>query len=81
MTEKKISQVPMVNLAMIFSREEISGIERLWVQCNQEGKYLQFHANCLKIFVEPAMERINKITGQENDADYIAYAIEFALMQ
>lgn len=29
--------------------------------------------------IEPNMERINKALGQENDATYLAYAIQFAL--
>jgi len=79
MAEKKISQVPTIMLASIFSREEIDELEKLWIHCNARGEYLQFHARCKAQIVEPAMERINKITGQENDASYIAYALEFAL--
>jgi hypothetical protein len=32
----------------------------------------------LKAIVEPKMPLINELTGQENDADYIAYAVEWA---
>jgi len=75
----KIIQVPKFSLADLFSREEITAVEKLWVTCNGEGQYRQFHMACKVEIVEPAMERINKITGQENDPDYIAYCIEFAL--
>jgi hypothetical protein len=33
----------------------------------------------LKEIINPNMERINTKLGQENDADYLAYAVEFAV--
>lgn len=81
MTEKKIEQVPTITLGKIFSKAEIDEVEKLWIECNRTGKYLEFHARCQRQIVEPAMERINSITGQENDASYITYCLEFALTQ
>lgn len=31
--------------------------------------------------ITPNLERINKALGQENDARYLAYAVEYVLMQ
>jgi len=31
--------------------------------------------------IAPNMERINKALGQENDADYLAYCVEYVLSQ
>jgi hypothetical protein len=40
-----------------------------------------FHERCLNEIVRPNMERINKALGQENDARYITYAIEYVIGQ
>jgi hypothetical protein len=40
-----------------------------------------FHQWCKTTVVEPNMERINETIGQENDASYIAYAIEYLVSQ
>lgn len=40
-----------------------------------------FHDWCLTTIVKPNMERINEMLGQENDPDYIAYAIEYLAQQ
>jgi hypothetical protein len=37
------------------------------------------HAKILDQIVAPNMERINAALGQENDARYLAYAIEYAV--
>lgn len=36
------------------------------------------HARLVKEVCEPAIERINKVTGQENLPEYLAYALEYA---
>lgn len=40
-----------------------------------------FHARVLSEIIEPNMARINKSLGQENDARYLAYAVEHVLNQ
>lgn len=40
-----------------------------------------FAARCAAEIVAPALPRINARLGQENDARYLAYALELALSQ
>ena len=40
-----------------------------------------FHKRCRDEIIKPAMERINASLGQENNPDYLAYAIEFILTE
>lgn len=40
-----------------------------------------FHARVLSEVVEPAMAQINANTGQENDASYMAYMLEYVFSQ
>lgn len=39
------------------------------------------HRRILAEAIEPFMEDINAKTGQENDADYMAYALEWVVQQ
>lgn len=45
------------------------------INSTQNGKR---HARLTKEICEPAIERINKATGQENLPEYLAYALEYA---
>lgn len=40
-----------------------------------------FHTWCVDELIMPNMDRINKALGQENDARYLAYAVEYVLGQ
>lgn len=39
-----------------------------------------FHSWTLARLIEPNMARINAALGQENDARFLAYAVEYAMM-
>lgn len=39
-----------------------------------------FHSLCRDSLIVPNMERINEALGQENDPDYLAYTVEYALL-
>lgn len=39
------------------------------------------HERLLHEIVEPAMPRINEVTGQDNSADYMAYLLEYAVSE
>lgn len=41
---------------------------------------LHFHNRARDEIVKPSLARINKTTGQENDPDYLAYALEAVLV-
>lgn len=38
-----------------------------------------FHKRCRDEIIKPAIDRINRDLGQENDPDYLVYAIEAVL--
>jgi hypothetical protein len=38
-----------------------------------------FHNRCRDEIIKPVMDRINADLGQENDPDYLVYAIEYVL--
>jgi hypothetical protein len=40
-----------------------------------------FNRACADEIIKPALARINRVTGQENDPSYLAYAVEYALIQ
>lgn len=40
---------------------------------------IHFHKRVLDEVILPNMPRINKALGQDNDAQYLAYAVEYAL--
>lgn len=62
-----------LTLKQLFTDKELRRIEQLWAKSND------FHNDVLFEIVQPAMERINRITKQQNDARYLAYAIEATL--
>jgi hypothetical protein len=63
-------------LSELFNELEIARATRIW---NTDRAH--FHARCRDEVVVPAMPRINKVTGQENDADYMAYMLEAVFTQ
>ncbi len=68
--------VKSFNLDLIIDEQQRKKIVRIWRE-DQEN----FHNRCLKEIVEPSMGHINEVTKQENDARYITYAIEAALLK
>src|SRR6266550_3272941 len=67
-----------LTLGNILTKSEIEQAQRfiLEAQADKESASARIAAE----IVEPALERINKKTGQANDARYLGYAIEFALL-
>jgi|tagenome__1003787_1003787.scaffolds.fasta_scaffold20690405_1 hypothetical protein len=63
-------------LGNLFTSTELNKAYRLYTECKGTG----FNRRCAAEIVEPVLERINKTTGQQNDARYWAYAIEYAIM-
>lgn len=64
-----------VSIGDMFTAGEIKRCLHIW---NEDRAH--FHRRVLDEVVLGVMPRINKKLGQENDADYIAYTLEFALM-
>lgn len=65
-----------ITLADFLTDEEIHRAQELYTKDRAN-----FHDKVLKEIIEPNMGRINKALGQENSADYLAYAVEFVLGQ
>lgn len=61
----------------LFTEEELRKAAELHEECGGTG----FHGRALAEIVNPAMERIDRVTGQRNDPSYMAYALEYAVSQ
>lgn len=59
----------------LFTKRERQAIVQLWNTCPPR----EFHKQVLERIVTPALPRINAFTKQENDARYLAYAIEASI--
>lgn len=66
-----------VALAEILSPSEIERAKELYREDSDES----FNSRLVRELIEPNMARINAATGQENDARFIGYAIEYCLLQ
>ncbi len=66
-----------LSLGSVLSKKEIALAQNFILEAQAEGESAA--ARITAEIIEPALERINKKTGQENDARYLGYAIEFAL--
>ena len=64
-----------VPIKQMFTQSAKRKAVKIWLAC--EGK--ERHDRLVNEVVGPAMKHINEITKQQNDANYIAYALENAL--
>jgi hypothetical protein len=67
-----------VRLGDIFTNAEMKQARKLFLQCRKDGT--RFNDCVVTQIVEPAMPRINAVTGQENVARYWGYMLECALI-
>ena len=65
----------MATIGDLFTPEEIARARAL----HAEASPGTFARRCAEEVVGPALPRIDRLTGQGNDALYLAYALEFAL--
>jgi hypothetical protein len=65
-----------ISIGELFTVAEIALAAELYKNFRGTGC---FAAECERCVVAPALSRINATTGQQNDARYWAYALEFAL--
>lgn len=71
-----------LSLGSVLTKKEIAQAQNYILEASAEGESAEGESAAARIsaeIIEPALERINKKTGQENDARYLGYAIEFAL--
>jgi hypothetical protein len=62
----------------LFTADEIARAKALYDATIGTGTFAR---KCARDIVRPALPRIEKITGQENNELYLAYALELALGQ
>lgn len=67
-----------LTLKDILTTAEIKTIARLW---DAKQSTQQFHRDVIDQVLRPAMPRINERLGQENDMGYLAYVVEYVMMQ
>jgi hypothetical protein len=67
----------MVALPDFLTEQEIVEAMVLWRDHRVDGT---FHVRVMREILLPNMDRINAALGQENSADYLAYAIEHVMM-
>lgn len=64
-----------IRLGDILTDKEILQVQDIWLRDRS-----QFHARVVAEILEPNLARINKKLGHENDARYLAYALEYIFM-
>jgi hypothetical protein len=67
----------LIAIGEVFTEAELKAATKLFGEC----KPGEFNKRVIEQIVEPALPRINEVTGQANDARYWGYALEFALTQ
>jgi hypothetical protein len=66
-----------VSVGELFTEEELRRAVRLY----NRSAVGHFNKDCVREIVTPeVVARINKLLGQENDAGYLAYVIEYAIL-
>ena len=63
-------------LGELFTKQEIKRAVTLFSTSPKS-----FHRDCTEQIVRPALERINRVTGQNNDENYLAYVLEYAVQK
>lgn len=67
-----------VTLGQFLTREELRACDRLWRLHGSIGR--GFTDAVLTDIITPNMARINAALGQENDARYLAYMVEYVFV-
>lgn len=67
---------PVYSLQELFTDEELAACTQIY---RETGGGLGFVERCVREVVEPALPRINELTGQPNDPAYFAYTLDYAI--
>lgn len=67
-----------IKIGDIFTNQELEAAKKLYQQVSDAGTH-DFATRCAKEIITPILPRINAKTGQENDAKYFAYMLEYLL--
>ena len=63
-----------VTIGEFLTVEEIDKAEEIW-----KNDRKNFHKRVINEIIQPNIARINKALGQQNNPDYLAYAVEYVL--
>ncbi len=69
--------VKTLTVGQILTKEEMEQALKLYKECETYN----FASRCAKEIIAPVISRINRDSGQENDARYLAYCVEYAIMK
>jgi hypothetical protein len=73
-----------VTLDDFLTQDEIDKAVAIFKECRKADHptpLRRFNARCVSEIIKPSMERINAKLGQENDAGYLAYMVEYVLRE
>jgi hypothetical protein len=70
-----------VTLQDFLTPAEIERAADLYAKCAADDASAPFSVLCAREIIEPAIDRINKTLGQENDPKYLAYCVEYTMMK
>lgn len=66
-----------LSVGQILTQEEMERALKLYKNCETH----QFASRCAIEIISPVISRINRDSGQENDARYLAYCIEYSILR
>jgi hypothetical protein len=67
----------MITVADFLTQDE----QERAIKLHNEASPGSFARRCADEIITPVLPRINKKLGQENDAKYLAYVVEYAIVQ
>lgn len=70
-----------ITIDQFLTPDEIKVARKMYQACKEEGTLSFYAKNVSAVLIRPNMARINAKLGQENDPMYLAYAVEYVMMQ
>jgi hypothetical protein len=65
-----------ITIGDLLTDKELPKVSRLYVQLKDTGTFAR---TVCDTYIRPKMTAINRLTGQDNDPMYLAYAVEHAM--
>lgn len=66
----------VMTISELLTWDEIKALLVLYESHKLDGQFVEL---CRKQLIEPNLDRFNRLTGQENDAEFLAYLLEATL--
>lgn len=71
------TKVKTIAVGQILTEKEMKKALKLYDSAENHT----FADRCASEIISPVIDRINQASGQENDPKYLAYCVEYAIMQ